>query len=67
MQEVDYRTLENSVETPSSLDDYDSNLDEWEPFRDKFAPDGTRLPAIPRTHDRTKLATGRCDGGSRLH
>jgi hypothetical protein len=35
--------LENSVETPFSLSEYNSNLDEWEPFRDKFAPHGTRL------------------------
>jgi hypothetical protein len=59
MEEEDTETDEDSGSDYS----YDSELDELEPVVEEYTtPDGITFPALPRTHDRAKLANGRCDG-----
>ena len=50
-------------EDSSSVYSYDTELDELEPPAEAYTtPDGVTYPALPRTHDRSKLAHGSCDG-----
>ena len=47
----------------SSVHSYDTQLDELEPFNEAYTTSsGVTYPALPRTHDRSKLAHGLCDG-----
>jgi len=54
---------EDENEDSSSIHSYDTELDELEPLSEAYTtPDGVTYPALPRTHDRSKLAHGSCDG-----
>jgi hypothetical protein len=58
--------LEEEEEEGMYADDDDRDPDtEWDPngeTQNFFGPNGHMYPAAPSTHDKRKLATGRCDG-----